>query len=284
MPVESGHARPAGPEAPWWSGLDPLVPTIEAHALILAKAEQAVPGARAVLLGIDQDTGRFRVLPGASIPAGFAEALERIGPSAALPGCPRAAALDQRQIAPDIAADPGWDALRDLAEANGIRACWSEPMHDVHGRVIGVMSLYFDRPRVPEEAELQQFVGMARLAAITESLRLAVQAEHDALAVDQAAVRVLSRFIGDGDLRGHAEEMVNELCTLTGSAHGILDTRHAALFEKLVLFQLRKSRLQPLAQLTGLRLDLAFGGTQIVFALNDRARIGAVGEIAFLAL
>ena len=40
----------------------------------------------------------------------------------------------------DIENDPRWADFKELALAHGLKACWSTPIHDADGRVIGTFA------------------------------------------------------------------------------------------------------------------------------------------------
>jgi GAF domain-containing protein len=49
----------------------------------------------------------------------------------------------------DILADPLWDEYRELAVANGLRACWSTPIISGRGKILGSFAMYYREPRSP---------------------------------------------------------------------------------------------------------------------------------------
>ena len=50
----------------------------------------------------------------------------------------------------DITTDPLWADYRALFEPSGMRACWSSPICDHAGKVIGTFAFYFREPRAPD--------------------------------------------------------------------------------------------------------------------------------------
>lgn len=51
--------------------------------------------------------------------------------------CAAAAHSGKRPIATDIANDPGWARLRDLALRHSLQACWSDPILSTFGTILG---------------------------------------------------------------------------------------------------------------------------------------------------
>ncbi|HYJ47600.1 MAG TPA: GAF domain-containing protein, partial [Pyrinomonadaceae bacterium] len=66
----------------------------------------------------------------------------------------------------DIATDPVWAEYRDLALGHGLRACWSTPIINSMGDVLGTFGVYYREPREPNPQDLQLIQLMTRTAAI----------------------------------------------------------------------------------------------------------------------
>ncbi len=102
------------------------------------------------------DTGT-RILHGAapSLPKIYCEAIHgaEIGPNAG--SCGTAAFTGHAIYVTDIATDPLWDDYRHLALPHGLRACWSTPILDAAGRVIGTFAVYHLTPRSPTPDEVE---------------------------------------------------------------------------------------------------------------------------------
>lgn len=103
---------------------------------------------------------------GPSVSKAFSAAIEgaEIGPSAG--SCGTAMYLDQPVITPDIREDPKWRDWRPAADAEGLRACWSQPIHGSHGQVMGSFAVYYRQPRRPCDEELAVLSRMRNLAGI----------------------------------------------------------------------------------------------------------------------
>jgi hypothetical protein len=54
----------------------------------------------------------------------------------------------------DIATDELWKDYRDLALDHGLRACWSTPIRDTGGSVLGTFAIYHLTPRSPTPEEV----------------------------------------------------------------------------------------------------------------------------------
>jgi GAF domain-containing protein len=63
--------------------------------------------------------------------------------------------LDRPVYVTDIATDPLWDNHRHLALAHGLHSCWSTPIRDSEGSVIGTFAIYHRTTRGPTRDELE---------------------------------------------------------------------------------------------------------------------------------
>ena len=57
-------------------------------------------------------------------------------------------------IVRDIATDPLWASYRKLGEPYGLAACWSTPIIDTSGRVLGTFAMYYEEPRDPTPTDI----------------------------------------------------------------------------------------------------------------------------------
>ena len=98
-----------------------------------------------------------RIFHGAapSLPKSYCDAINgiEIGPNVG--SCGTAAFKGHAIYVTDLATDPLWDDYRHLALAHGLRACWSTPILDPAGRVIGTFAIYHLTPRSPTPGEVE---------------------------------------------------------------------------------------------------------------------------------
>jgi GAF domain-containing protein len=91
---------------------------------------------------------------GPRLPRAYREAIDgsQIGPKAG--SCGTAAFLGRPVYVNDIVNDPLWEDYRELALPHGLRACWSTPIRNSEGRLLGTFAVYHQRPRDPTKEEL----------------------------------------------------------------------------------------------------------------------------------
>ena len=69
-------------------------------------------------------------------------------------------------IVEDIATDPLWDDYRAYALPLGLRACWSQPIIDETGTVLGTFALYYPEVKAPCDPDLALVDRMTRLVRV----------------------------------------------------------------------------------------------------------------------
>ncbi|PWC88871.1 oxidoreductase [Azospirillum sp. TSH100] len=93
------------------------------------------------------DENRMRVAAAPSLPAVYASAIDglAIGPDVGC--CGSAMSRGEAVMSVDIAEDPRWAPYREVPLANGLAACWSNPIKGRDARMLGSFALYYREPR-----------------------------------------------------------------------------------------------------------------------------------------
>jgi GAF domain-containing protein len=86
-----------------------------------------------------------------------------IGPRAG--SCGTAAFFGRPVYVTDIAADPLWADFRHLALPQGLRSCWSTPIREPAGTIIGTFAIYHRTARGPSRDELDAIAMIAEHVA-----------------------------------------------------------------------------------------------------------------------
>ena len=135
------------------------------ETLVLAIEDYSPPTIGSILL-LDADGVHVRHGAAPNLPLAYTQAIDGawIGPAAGSCGT---AAFERRPVyVEDIETDPLWADYRELARANGLRACWSTPIFSNEGRVVGTFALYYREPRAPTADDVALIERATHLAGI----------------------------------------------------------------------------------------------------------------------
>lgn len=127
----------------------PLQETIDVLCL---EAERLAPGVLCSVLLVDKD-GCLRPLSGPSLPESYTDALDGVTIGPRVGSCGSAAYLRRDVTVIDIQSDPLWIDFKSIAALAGLRACWSSPIFDGSGRVLGTFAFYYKDKRGPGKTE-----------------------------------------------------------------------------------------------------------------------------------
>ena len=153
------------------------------HALVRTIEEQW-PGMLGLVLLLDEQGKHLHHGASISLPEAYNQSIEGLEIGPMVGSCGTASYWGERVIVEDIATDPRWDGLRDLALTYGLRACWSEPVLNANGRVVATFAMYYRQPRAPTAAELNAIEVAAHLVGVAiehKQAREALQRAHDEL-------------------------------------------------------------------------------------------------------
>jgi hypothetical protein len=107
------------------------------------------------ILLLSPDGKRLSYGAAPTVPASYCRATEsiEIGPCAG--SCGAAAFLGRPVYSVDIAKDPVWGDYRDLALQHGFRSCWSTPIRNANGTVIGTFAILHRTVGRPTNEEIE---------------------------------------------------------------------------------------------------------------------------------
>lgn len=140
--------------------------TLEATTKRLClEIENRLPGVRCSVLRLDRN-GLLHPLAGPTLSEEFTASIEglMIGPEVG--ACGSAASLGIPVAVTDIETDPRWSVARDLALAEGLKACWSSPIKGAGSTILGTFALYFAEKRGPNREEQDLVDACTALCAI----------------------------------------------------------------------------------------------------------------------
>jgi diguanylate cyclase (GGDEF)-like protein len=176
---------------------DTLASTV---ARMCEEAEKLAPDAICSVLTVDK-AGLIHPLAGPSLPAEYSAALDGllVGPNVG--SCGTAAYLREEVTVTDIANDPRWAAFRELALPLGLRACWSQPILNAAGEVIGTFAFYYRDCRGPTQVEREIVRNCVHLCVIALERHQRV-IEHERRAFTDALTGLANRAAFDAALAG----------------------------------------------------------------------------------
>ena len=125
------------------------LPLTDLMALVCREVERIAPEVTASILAVDEQ-GLLHPLAAPSLPADICRALDGVPIGPSVGSCGTAAYRGEPVVVTDIATDPLWADYRALFAPSGMRACWSSPISDHRGKVVGTFAFYFREPRGPD--------------------------------------------------------------------------------------------------------------------------------------
>jgi diguanylate cyclase (GGDEF)-like protein len=140
--------------------------TLEATAdRLCSEVEALLPGVICSVLTVDRG-GLLHPLSAPSLPADYSAALDGVPIGPETGSCGTAAYLKKPVAVVDVARDPKWAGFKHLVLPLGLAACWSSPISDASGMVLGTFAIYYREPRGPTAAEEQIVANCTHLCAI----------------------------------------------------------------------------------------------------------------------
>jgi diguanylate cyclase (GGDEF)-like protein/PAS domain S-box-containing protein len=118
------------------------------------------------VLLLDRESQTLHTLVAPRLPADYCAAIDGLAIGESAGSCGTAAALNRTVVVEDIATDPLWEPYREIALGHGLRACWSTPIDDGAGQVVGTFALYYDSVRRPTDRDLELVDVAAGIASI----------------------------------------------------------------------------------------------------------------------
>jgi diguanylate cyclase (GGDEF)-like protein/PAS domain S-box-containing protein len=139
-------------------------PAAEIYDAIALMYESRHPGMRCSMLELKGN----RLLHGGapSLPEAYCEAVHGLENGPSVGSCGTSTFTGKRVLVENIETDPKWEKIKQFALPHGMRCCWSEPIKDSSGKVLGAFGMYYNHPALPDEGELKDLIAAARLTGI----------------------------------------------------------------------------------------------------------------------
>jgi PAS domain S-box-containing protein len=187
----------------------PLEEILEKLVLVV---EAQFAGLLCSVVLLDEDGEHVRHGAAPSLPEQYAKAIDGlcIGPKAG--SCGTAMYRKEPVVVTDILQDPLGEPYRAVAEAYGLRACWSTPILAHSGKALGSFAMYYREPRSPNPAETSALEMATHLAGIAIERKLARE-ERERLRQAHAELAHINRVTTMGELAASLAHEVNQPIT-----------------------------------------------------------------------
>jgi len=181
----------------------PLSEILERLVLLI---EAQAPGMLCSVLLLSEDGDHVRHGAAPSLPPEYVQAIDgsAIGPKHG--SCGTAMYRGEPVIVTDILTDSLWEDYKDLAIANGLRACWSTPILSGRGKVLGSFAMYYREPRTPTGEE----AGLTEVATRIAGLAIEHHAAKAILARTQAELAQASYAASKGKAAASSVDEINQ--------------------------------------------------------------------------
>ena len=113
---------------------------------------------------VDVETHRLRIGTAPSLPRHLVEAINRIAGDSAKGEATHP--VDEPLVVADVLYHPYWQSLASATEEAGVHGCWSEPIRDSSGEILGAFDVYSRVPGKPDDEQLVYIGQGAALVAV----------------------------------------------------------------------------------------------------------------------
>ncbi len=157
----------------------------------LVESQQA--GSLASVLLLDADDKHLRHGAAPNLPEEYCNAIDGVEIGPAVGSCGTAAFLKKPVFVADIATDPHWKNFSTLAAKFDLRACWSTPIFNWSGNLLGTFAVYARRPGMPSAHLLE----VIEVATHTAAVAINRQRVEQALQTSENRFHTLVNLIPD---------------------------------------------------------------------------------------
>ncbi|MFO1421664.1 MAG: response regulator, partial [Candidatus Competibacteraceae bacterium] len=128
--------------------------------------ENLSPDALGSILLMDKSGKHLLTGAAPSLPEFYNTAIHGIEIGMGVGSCGTAAFTGELVVVEDIGSHPYWAPYKALAAKAGLGACWSQPIKDSSGKILGTFAIYHRHPACPTENDLGLSAQASQLAAI----------------------------------------------------------------------------------------------------------------------
>ena len=135
------------------------------ESLILGIEEEQKHMIGSILL-LDKEGRHLQHGAGPSLPQFYNDAIHGVEIGQEAGSCGTSAYTGKQLIVEDIQTHPYWTLYREVAGQAGLAACWSQPIFNRQGQVIGTFAIYHREPCAPTRDDIDLIQSVANLAGV----------------------------------------------------------------------------------------------------------------------
>ncbi len=139
---------------------------------LIQKVESEIEQVRGSIFTLDSSGKFFLTAAAPSLPEEVFNAFDGFEVNENVGSCGPAVTYNKTIIIENIGIDPQWKGYEDFVAKNQLGACWSTPIRNVEGKVLGTFCCFFYEPRKPTEEEMQKVLFAAYLAGIAIQMKM----------------------------------------------------------------------------------------------------------------
>jgi diguanylate cyclase (GGDEF)-like protein/PAS domain S-box-containing protein len=170
-------------------------PLAEILTVVAETVTRIVTELHPALYVLDEKASEFELAAAPNLPEEFRATVARISfDDFEKHALHEAGMLEETACVADIGTAPAWARHRELATAHGYSGCWSAPIRDADGRVLGAFAVYVTGPEVGLMKHFELFDRIVQLAGIALTRKRAERA----LQLSESRYRGLFEKVLDG--------------------------------------------------------------------------------------
>nr|WP_320120276.1 PAS domain S-box protein [uncultured Marinifilum sp.] len=131
---------------------------------IVLGAQRVSSGAICSILCVDEEGKHLLLGAAPDLPDFYNKAINNFPIGLGNGSCGTSAFTGERVIVEDVNTHPYWKDIKELAQKAGLASCWSEPIKDPSGKILGTFAIYHSEIYYPNEADI---ILVNELASIT---------------------------------------------------------------------------------------------------------------------
>ena len=144
-------------------GRAPLYVVLNAISSVM---ENELPEALVSVMLYSPETGKLNMAAGSSFSEPYRSAMQGITVGPGIGACGTAAYTQELTVCEDIANDERWRGFYEITARERLAACWSVPLIDTRGNLLGTFATYYREPRKPTDDDIKLIRRAAGLVVL----------------------------------------------------------------------------------------------------------------------